>query len=154
MGDADLAEADVELVALGLLAGLADRHHDAAPIGVLAGAGGLDQRRIGDRERDALGRLAARRALDVDRDELARAFAVAHHLMGEIAQELSSARRKAAARGSAASSIGGASLAAPVANSISVSEVEVSLSTVIALNERLHRFRQHRLQRAAATARR
>ena len=37
MRDADVAEIDVELVALGLLAGLADRHDDAAPIGVLAG---------------------------------------------------------------------------------------------------------------------
>ena len=38
MGDADLAEEDVELVALGLLARLADRHDHAAPIGVLARA--------------------------------------------------------------------------------------------------------------------
>ena len=88
MGDADVAEIDVELVALGLLAGLADRHHDAAPVGVLARAGGLDQRRIGDRERDPLGRLARGRALDADLDELARALAVADDLMGEIEQQL------------------------------------------------------------------
>ena len=42
-----------ELVAIGLLAGLADRHDDAAPIGVLAGDRRLDQRRIADREADA-----------------------------------------------------------------------------------------------------
>jgi hypothetical protein len=34
-------------------AGLADRHDDAAPVGVLAGDGGLDQRRIGDGQADA-----------------------------------------------------------------------------------------------------
>ena len=88
MGDADVAEIDVELVALGLLAGLADRHHDAAPVGVLAGAGGLHQRRIGDRERDALGRLARGRAFDADLDEFARALAVADDLMREIEQQL------------------------------------------------------------------
>ena len=49
---------------------------------------------------------------------------------------MSSARLNPAARGSPASSIAGAPFAAPVANIISVSEVEVSLSTVIALNER------------------
>ena len=57
--------------------------------------------------------------------------------MGEIAQKLV---ERATELGGAR--IGGvfnscvAFLAAPVANSISVSEVEVSLSTVIALNER------------------
>ena len=136
MGDPDLAEEDVEFVALGLLARLADRHDHAAPIGVLAGAGRLDQRRIGDRERDALGRLAGRRALDIDLDELARAFAVAHHLLRKIAQELV---ERAPERGGAR--IGGVldlrrAPAAPVAKIISVSEVDVSLSTVIALNER------------------
>jgi hypothetical protein len=34
--DMGFAEADREPVALGGFAGLADRHHDAAPIGVLA----------------------------------------------------------------------------------------------------------------------
>ena len=52
MRDADAAEPDRQLVAVGGLAGLADRHHDAAPIGVLAGDRGLHQRRIGDRHRD------------------------------------------------------------------------------------------------------
>ena len=47
-----------------------------------------------------------------------------------------SARRNAAARGSRASSIAGAFFAAPVAKIIKVSDVDVSLSTVIALNER------------------
>src|SRR5580658_9931822 len=98
MGDANLAEPDIELVTLCLLARLADRHDDAAPIGVLAAAGGLDQRRIGDRHRDALGRLPGRRALDIDLNELSGALTVAHHLLREIAQEL---LQRAAKRGSA-----------------------------------------------------
>ena len=56
MGDADVAEPDRQEVAIGRLAGLADGHDDAAPIGVLAGDRRLDQRRIGDGQRDALGR--------------------------------------------------------------------------------------------------
>ena len=136
MGDSNFAEPDVELVALGLFARLADRHDDAAPIGVLAAAGGLDQRRIGDRHGDALGGLTGRRALDIDLDELAGALAVAHDLLREIAQQL--VQRAAKRRGARIGRVldRGASLAAPVANIISVSEVEVSLSTVIALNER------------------
>src|SRR5882724_7407470 len=42
-GDADAVERDRELVAVGGLAGLADRHHHAAPIGILAGDRGLHQ---------------------------------------------------------------------------------------------------------------
>ena len=133
---ANLAEENVERVALGFLARLADRHDDPPPIGVLAGARGLHQRRIGDRERNAPGRLAARRALDIDGDELARSLAVAHHLLREIAQELV----KPAPEGGRARIGGvldpGRRRASPVAKIISVSEVDVSLSTVIALNER------------------
>src|SRR6185437_6821182 len=43
-GDADAVERDRELVAIGRLAGLADGHDHAAPIGVLAGDRGLHQR--------------------------------------------------------------------------------------------------------------
>src|SRR5262245_27784916 len=39
--DLDPADGDLQLVAIGLLARLAHRHDDAAPIGVLAGDGGL-----------------------------------------------------------------------------------------------------------------
>ena len=84
--DADAAEPDRQPVAVGRLAGLADRHHHAAPIGVLAGDRGLHQRRIGDRQRDAARRFFRRRALDDDLDQLARAFAVARHLLGEIGE--------------------------------------------------------------------
>src|SRR5688572_10585947 len=35
-GDRDAADPDSQLVAVGLFAGLADRHHDAAPIGIFA----------------------------------------------------------------------------------------------------------------------
>ena len=84
-----------------------------------------------------------------DLDELARALAVAHHLLREVEQHLverapergrGAGRRRRRSRARRA-------CAAPVANSSSVSEVEVSLSTVMALNERVDRLRQQRLQR-------
>src|SRR5262245_31688127 len=50
VGDLHAADRDLELVAVGALARLADRHDDAAPVGVLARDRGLDQRRVGDRE--------------------------------------------------------------------------------------------------------
>jgi hypothetical protein len=52
-GDGDAAEADREPVAVRRFARLADRHDDAAPVGVLARDGGLDQRRVGDGQADA-----------------------------------------------------------------------------------------------------
>src|SRR5262249_28808957 len=51
-GPADAVEGDRTLVAVGGLPGLADRHYDAAPIGVLARDRGLYQRRVGNRHRD------------------------------------------------------------------------------------------------------
>src|SRR6185436_12892748 len=54
-GDGDAADLDAELVTVSLLAGLADRHDDAAPVRVLAGYRGLDQRRVGDGKADAAG---------------------------------------------------------------------------------------------------
>src|SRR5712675_2996083 len=51
LGDTDAIEGDRKLVAVGRLAGLADRHHHAAPIGVLAGDGGFYQWRVRHRHR-------------------------------------------------------------------------------------------------------
>ena len=94
-----------------------------------------------------LARLARGGAGDAHLDELARALAVAHDLLGEIEQHLVERARNAARRGSAASAISGRrASAAPVANISSVSEVEVSLSTVMQLNELCTRLRQQRLQ--------
>src|SRR3954451_24815176 len=58
--DADVAERDRQPVGLARLAGFADRHYDPAPIRILAGDRGLDQRRVGDRQRDATGGPRAR----------------------------------------------------------------------------------------------
>src|SRR3546814_8976773 len=52
LGNLDAADRDRQPVAVGLLAGLADRHDDAAPIGIAAGDRRLDQRRVGDGEAD------------------------------------------------------------------------------------------------------
>ena len=43
MRDASAAEPDRQPVAVGFFAGLADGHHDTAPIGVLARDGGFHQ---------------------------------------------------------------------------------------------------------------
>ena len=72
-----------------------------------------------------------------DRDQLLRALAVAHHLLGQVEQHLLERRAKAGERGIVGAATGAGWPACPVANSSSVSEVEVSLSTVIALNERV-----------------
>src|SRR5258705_478371 len=74
-------------VAVGPLAGLADGHHDTAPIGVLAGDRRLHQGRVGDGERDAAGGARARRAADLDGDEFSGALAVAYDLAGEVDQQ-------------------------------------------------------------------
>ena len=76
------------MLALDRLLGLADRHDDAAPVGVLARDGGLDQRAFGDRLGDPARRGRAGGAGDVDLDEFARALAVAHQLRGEVVHDL------------------------------------------------------------------
>src|SRR4051812_29311010 len=57
VGNADAAEPNRQLVAVGGLTSLANGHHHPAPVGVLAGDRGLDQRGIGDRQRDAARRF-------------------------------------------------------------------------------------------------
>ena len=92
------------------------------------------QRRIGDRHRDAARRFFRHRAFDHDLDQLARAFAVARDLLGEIGehalQRLLNVLERAGRRARDART----SAALPVAKIISVSEVEVSPSMVTALN--------------------
>ena len=72
---------------------------------------------------------------DRDLDEFSRAFAVLDDLVGEVEQHGSSAVLNPFSLESPALTIFGAPrlAAAPVAKSMSVSDVEVSLSTVIAL---------------------
>src|ERR1700735_2141599 len=84
---ADLAESHPALPPPALFACFPARHDDAAPVAVFARRRRLDERRIGDRHGDALGGLARSCALDLDRDEFARALAVANHLIGEVEQQ-------------------------------------------------------------------
>src|ERR1700730_466716 len=83
-GDLDDADRDRQAVALGLLAGLADRHDDAAPIGVARGDRGLDQRRVADRQADPPCRPVVFGAGHLDRDEFLGALAIAHELLRQI----------------------------------------------------------------------
>src|SRR5262249_13639051 len=88
VGDADAADGGPALVAVVALAGLADRHDDAAPVGVFACDRGLDQRRVGDRQADLARRSVGRRAADIDGDELARTLAVARQKLRQLDQQL------------------------------------------------------------------
>ena len=136
ISQAVVAEPDRQPVAVGRLAGLADRHDDAAPIGVLAGDRRLDQRRIGDRQRDASWPSAPiLRRSPSPRPACARPRRRAPPAAPATSAPCSSPRLKAESRGSLAvvDARRAALLAAPVANSSSVSLVEVSLSTVTAL---------------------
>src|SRR3981081_1002462 len=87
-GDADAVEGDRKLVAVGGLAGLADRHHHTAPIGVLAGDRGFYQWRVRHRHRNLSRRRFRGGALDDDLDQLARPLAVARDLFGEICKHV------------------------------------------------------------------
>ena len=87
-GDLDAADRDRQPIALGLLAGLADRHDDAAPIGVACGNRGLDQGRVGDREPDPPRRPVVFGAGDLDRDEFLGALAIAGELLREINRDV------------------------------------------------------------------
>ena len=101
--------------------------------------------------RDAARRLLRHRALDHDLDELARAFAVARHLFGEIGQHgVERFAERHQARVAGAGDARRAARAAPVAKASSVSEVEVSPSMVTALKVSVDAFAQQRLQRRRA----
>src|SRR5690606_34233461 len=88
LGDGEIAEADGEAVAVGRLARLAHGHDHAAPIGVLAGDGGLHEGAVGNGLGDAEGAFVRNGALDMDRDLLGRAFPVADHLDGQLEQHV------------------------------------------------------------------
>ena len=83
-GDLDAADRDRQPVALGLLAGFADRHDDAAPIGVRRRDRGLDQGRVADRQTDETCRPVVLGAGHLDRDEFLGALTVARELLRQI----------------------------------------------------------------------
>ena len=73
------------LASIGRLAGLSNGGDNAAPIRVLAGNRGLDQRRIRDREGNSSRRLLGLRTCHRHRNELACAFAVLDDLLCQFA---------------------------------------------------------------------
>src|SRR6266446_7270206 len=84
LADPRAADRDHQAVAIGFLTGLADRHDDAAPIGVTGGERGLDQRRVADGEADAASGPRRGGAGDLDGDEFLGALAVADDLLREV----------------------------------------------------------------------
>ena len=82
------ADPDLQPISVRPFAGLADRHDDTAPVGIGTSNRRLHQRRIADGQPDTAGGLPRGRTSHGDGDELAGTLAVAHHLLGEIDQEL------------------------------------------------------------------
>ena len=82
----------------------------------------------------------------VDGDELGRALAVAHDEMGELRAQIGQRRLERVGAGIVERSASGALPAAPVAKASTVSEVEVSLSTVMQEKLRAVGLGQHRLE--------
>ena len=70
------AEPDGEPVPVGCFARLADCHHDAAPVRVLARDGSLENRGVGDREPDPPGRAIILRPNHLDGNEFRQALAI------------------------------------------------------------------------------
>ena len=86
--DGQFAKADVDALGVDLRAGVADGRHQTAPVGVAAGPGGLDQRRMGD----GLGNLErvriCGRSLDAQLHNMRDALAVGHNLAGQRGADL------------------------------------------------------------------
>src|ERR1041384_3446108 len=83
-GDLGPTDRDRQPAAAGLLAGLADRHDNAPPIGVAGGERGFHQRRVADRQPDLPRRPLVLGARNLDRDEFLGALAVARQLLRQI----------------------------------------------------------------------
>ena len=135
-GDGVASHMDVEVGLGDRFSRLAHGHDDAAPVGVASGNGGLDQRRIGNCEADPSCRPGRLRAGDADLDELLRPFAILDDLMRKIEAEGVKGLAEGPSGCGSRRSVMAACWAWPVAKSCSVSLVEVSLSTVMALKER------------------
>lgn len=70
------------------MGGVADGAEDAAPVGVFAVQGGLDERGARDAGGDGVGVRGGWGGADVDLDELGGAFAVADDEVGELLAEV------------------------------------------------------------------
>ena len=84
VGDGDATQTDGDMVGVGVLSRLANRHDDASPVGVRARHGGFDKGRIGDGEGDDASGIITGCSLHMDGDAFARTFAVSHNLQGEV----------------------------------------------------------------------
>src|SRR5207245_9257610 len=83
----EMVDEDVRPRGIKLRARIAGGAHDAAPVGVAAGDGRLDERRVRNRARDAFGVARVSGPRDFDGDELARPFAVpGDHLRKRLAE--------------------------------------------------------------------
>ena len=88
MRHAEITKPDREFVTISFLTRFANRCNDAAPIGIFTGNRCFHERGIGNRHRNALGRLPIGGTFNRDLHEFAAAFTIAHDLMREIEQDL------------------------------------------------------------------
>ncbi len=86
--DGQAAEPDVDAVGVDLGAGVTDGGDETAPVGIGAGPGGFDERRMGDGFGDAKSIGIRCRSFDVQFDDVSDAFAVGDDLSGERGADL------------------------------------------------------------------
>ena len=84
MSDQHATHRDTQKLLVNLCLGLANGHDDAAPVGVFACNGRLNQRRLSNGETNFTGSSVRGGALNVDGDELARAFSIFHNLCCQV----------------------------------------------------------------------
>lgn len=85
-GNADIIQVDVNQLHIQILdPGIADGREDTPPVRVRGKQGGLDQRRMGDCVGHIQALVAVATAVDLNGDELGRAFTVAHDELGQFA---------------------------------------------------------------------
>src|ERR1051326_1355520 len=82
--DRDALHLDVDVLRVELDSGVTRSREDAPPVGIGSGNGRLHQRRIGDGACDALGVVFVLSAAHLNGNELSRALAVPHNLLGEV----------------------------------------------------------------------
>ena len=86
--DGQDAEVDIDAIGIDLSAGVADGGDEASPVGIGAGPGGFDQRRVGDGLGDAERVGVGCRAFDVQFDNMGDALAVGDDLAREGGADL------------------------------------------------------------------
>ena len=84
VSDQHATHRDTQKLLVNLCLGLSNCHDDAAPVSIFPGNGRLNQRRLGNGEANFAGSSIRGGALNIDGDELARAFPIFHDLRCQV----------------------------------------------------------------------